>query len=453
MTTAMLDAIRAAAPRVAACVRAAGHDASSLLLIAQLCTAASAFATNILAARGLGPAGRGELALLLQTAYSGSIAVMLGSDRSVVAVYTGSSVSTAARAFVRLLRTPSIVTLFAAAAIVVAPAPVPVSWRLKFCVAGLFMITNSFLRAARSVSIIAGETRQYLFEVELPSDVLQLAGLAWLTVLGVGDSGLWIGGYLLAGTLPAAIWFIRRQPRGEAPPAGGGHDGAEAEHGRLRQARREGLKLVPAMIARSGTVRVDRLVVAVLASTTALGLYASVGSLTELIAWPVVAYADSRLGAWRRAHDNHTLSLRREVAFAVGYAVIAGVGATVVIRWLLIPVFGPRYAQALPLVIPLVGAAAVISISQLLISVLIARRQASLASGVEAGTLLISGLCYVLLIGRFGALGAAYGSLIGYSSCLVLAGLALTVHNRGRHRKLSANPLAGLCSAQSEVPR
>jgi O-antigen/teichoic acid export membrane protein len=453
MTTAMLETVRAAPPRIAAHVRAAGHDASSLLLIAQLCTAAAAFATNIFAARGLGPAGRGELALLLQTAYFGSIAVVLGSDRSVVAVYTGTAVSTAARAFVRLLRTPSIIALAAAVAIVVVPTPVPVSWRLKFCVAGLFMITNSLLRAARSVAIIAGQTRQYLLEVELTSDVLQLAGLAWLTVAGVGDSGLWVGVYLLAGTLPAAIWFVRRQPRGEAPPAGGGDGGAEAERVRLRQARREGVQLVPATIARSGTLRVDRLVLAALASTTALGLYASVATLTELIAWPLVAYADSRLGVWRRAHDNHTLSLRRVVACAGGYALVAGVGTGLVIRWLLVPVFGPRYAQALPLVIPLVGAAAVLGVSQLLISVLIARCQAPLASAVETVTLLISGLCYVLLIGRFGALGAACGSLIGYTSCLILAGLALAVHHRRRDRALSVNALPGDFSAQSEVPR
>jgi O-antigen/teichoic acid export membrane protein len=45
---------------------------------------------------------------------------------------------------------------------------------------------------------------------------------------------------------------------------------------------------------------------------------------------------------------------------------------------------------------------------------------------VETVTLIISVAAYVVLIGRYGALGAAYGSLVGYTSCLALAAVLLT---------------------------
>ena len=66
------------------------RDAAAALLLAQVCVAANALVVNVLAARALAPAGRGELALLLQVAYLGSLVLLLGIDRSLVAVFAGS---------------------------------------------------------------------------------------------------------------------------------------------------------------------------------------------------------------------------------------------------------------------------------------------------------------------------------------------------------------------------
>src|SRR5690349_12784503 len=61
------------------------------LLVAQLLVGASAAAANILISRALAPSGRGLIALLLQVAYLASQILLLGSERSFIAGYHGSS--------------------------------------------------------------------------------------------------------------------------------------------------------------------------------------------------------------------------------------------------------------------------------------------------------------------------------------------------------------------------
>jgi len=246
-------------------------------------------------------------------------------------------------------------------------------------------------------------------------------------VLEVLDSAAWMLAYVLAGAVPGAgwLWWWSRT-------AAGADDMPGPDHAR-RRARREGLQLLPATVAHSGTLRLDRLILAGLASTAALGHYAAVATITELITWPLLVFADSRLGLWRQAHDRGTLSLRGVLGLAVGYSIVAGTAVAVALHLLLLPLLGADYADALPLIVPLVVAAAVFGISQMLITALTATRHGPLSSVVEMVGLAVSVIAYVTLIGRFGALGAAYGSLIGYGSCLVLAAVLLLVvrSNRG----------------------
>ncbi|WP_028925034.1 lipopolysaccharide biosynthesis protein [Pseudonocardia acaciae] len=411
MTVTALSWAGTAARRVA-------RESSTPLLAAQLIGAGTAFLANLLAARVLEPSGRGELALLLQLAYFGSLGVVLGTDRSVVAVYAGSTARAVASTFLRLLTRPSMIALLGAAAVLSLPLRGLESWRLGLGLAALFVVVNSFARAARSVAIVAGLTWAFL-GFEVATDVLLLAQLGWLSLQPGPGSSAWMAGYLVAGALPALVWFVWSTRR-RAEPAGD-----DAAPLRRARARREGLHLLPATIAHNGTLRLDRLVLVGLASTAALGHYAAVATMTELIAWPLMAYADSRLGVWRQAHDRGRLALRPVLVAAVGYAVVASIVTALAVRLLLVPLLGERYAPALPLVVPLVVASVVTGFSQLLITALTSVHRGRLSSAVEVVGLVVSVAAYVVLIGRFGALGAAYGSLIGYTTCLVLAGVLL----------------------------
>jgi O-antigen/teichoic acid export membrane protein len=242
-------------------------------------------------------------------------------------------------------------------------------------------------------------------------------------VFGISASAAWMLAYLLAGLVAAGgwLWWWAR-----ALPAAGHQGGApQAEEGLRRRARGEGLQLFPATVAHSGTLRIDRLILVALASTAALGLYATVSTMVELLTWPLLMYADSRLGLWRQAHERGTLALRRVLIVAALYALVAAGVVTVVLRLILVPLLGGQYAAALPLILPLAIAAAVCGLSELFVNALTAVGRGRLTAVVEVAGLVVSVVAYVLLIERFGALGAAYGSLIGYTTCLALAGLLL----------------------------
>lgn len=411
-------------PRVV--IRRVVRDPASVLLTVQLTTAAVAFFVNIVAARTMGPAGRGELALLLQIAYMSSVGLLLGSDRSVVAVFSGRPVRVVTRSFVRLLTIPSTVCLAVTVAVLAVPIPGTGSWQGALALALLFAVTNAFVRAVRSIAIASGQQREFLGYGLVLNGLLVLA-IGLLFVLGIDDSTTWMLAYLLTGTVPTAVWLVRwarREPsnrdRGAPPQVD------------LRQSRREGLQILPSAVSQSGVLRLDRLLLAGLASTTALGIYATVGTMTELLAWPLVAFADSRLGAWREAYDRGALRVRNILLLASAYCLVAAVLMVLAVRFLLLPLLGPAYRPAEDLVIPLVAAAAVFGLGRLLVSMLIAARRNLHASAVEVLGLGVGVVGYVVLIDRYGALGAAYGSLLSYFTCLAIAGILLVRVRRSR---------------------
>lgn len=395
-----------------------------VLLACQVLGAVVAFVANIAAARILDPSGRGELALLLQIAYLSSLGLLLGCDRSVVTVYSGHPASTVARAFVRLLVAPSALLLIIAFTALALPIPEITSWRSALSLAALFAVANAFVRAVRSVAIAAGRNREFIY-FSLTSETIMLVGLGLLVLAGVESIALWMLLYLVVGTVPPFGWLLYWAMAG-SPVTG------EPSVDRRRAARREGLAVLPSAVAHSGILRIDRLLLAGLASTTALGMYAAVGTITELIAWPLLAFADSRLGRWREAHDAGELRMRTLLVGILLYCVVAVAALAVTLRLLLVPMLGSAYEPAKSLVLPLAVAAAVFGVSQILITLLIATRKALSASAIEVGGFAVSVVAYVLLIQRWEALGAAYGSLLGYAACLTAAALLLLVSCRGR---------------------
>ncbi|HEX2806777.1 MAG TPA: hypothetical protein VHN80_11465, partial [Kineosporiaceae bacterium] len=208
---------------------------------------------------------------------------------------------------------------------------------------------------------------------------------------------------------------------------------------RRRAARREGVQLFPAAIANTGMLRLDRLLLAGMASTAALGVYASVATMTEVLAWPLLTFADSRLGRWRAAHDRGELDLRRVLTVVAGYAAGAGVIVGVLLHALVVPLLGEQYRSARQLVAPLVVAAMVFGAAQVLIAGLTARRRNGLASFAEAVGFGVSMVAYVLWIPGSGAMGAAYGSLIGYTAGFLVAGAALLLVRRRPARRPPAS--------------
>lgn len=413
-------------PSPAAMARAVWADPSSQLLLAQFVAAGTAFVVNVLAARALDPSGRGELALALQIAYLATLLLLLGTDRSLVTTYAGAPARAGLAGARSLLLVPVAVTT--AVAVLGALAPLPQAWRAGLLAVAAFALANAALRALRSIAIASGRQRGFLVTTVV-SQASLLAVAAGLYVGAVDDVLVWVGAYVLITALPVAVCWHRwarapsRDGSDEAPvDARSGPD-----PGLRTAARREGLVLLPSSLALAGTLRLDRLLLVGLGSPAALGVYASVATMTELVAWPAQAWADSRLGRWRLAHQRGELLLLRPLVVAAGLLAGAGVVVAVAVRGLLVPLLGQAYATAGALVVPLVVAAVVFGVSQLAITGLIAQGRAGVASGVEVVGFVVSAAAYVALIPTLGGLGAAYGSLVGYGTSLVGALLALAV--------------------------
>jgi O-antigen/teichoic acid export membrane protein/O-antigen ligase len=396
------------------------RDSAGLLLLAQGATAVVALLANIMASRSLLADGRGELALLLQIAYLGTLGVTLGTDRSLVAVYGGLPVHQVVRAQVRLLVRPSVVALCLGLAGDLALPLVGLGrWRLAGLVVGLFIISNAFVRASRAVAI-AGDRQHDFVIATIVEQLLLIVALAALALSGVDSVIVWITAYLVTAIGPVVFYLIRWGRTGSP-------DSDDAP--RRREARREGLQLVPSSLANTGMLRLDRLLLVPMASTAALGHYASVSTFTELITWPLLAFADNRTGVWRRRHDTGHLRSRTILLGAMVF-VISGSLITAGLTWSLVPLLGPGFEDVHALIPPLVAAAGVLGLSQVVMSLLVARRRNTWASASDMGGFAVSLAAYLTLIPRHGAAGAAWGSLIGYSAALIIGGTALALAGR-----------------------
>lgn len=386
------------------------------LLAAQVLTGVVALIANVLMARAMTPDHRGEVALLLQIVYLGSQVLLLGTERSFVASYHNFTPSAAVRAYSRLLIVPVLAGVVAAAVFsLAAPHGLNPGAAIVALVVAYTLVAAVGL-AARSIAIAVGKTKDFL-AAQVIEALLQLALFTALFLLGVSTPAIWIVAYLVAGILPTTayvlIWL-----RGST--GGQGHE-------RNGLVRREGLALFPAAVSNMAMLRADRLALPALASTSALGLYASVATMTELLAWPLRAFADSRIGKWRAADQEGGLRTRPVVLAAVAYTVVLVPVAAVMLYLLIVPLFGEAYAPAKAVVVPLVIAAGLYGISRVALALLIAKGHAGLVSTGEIVGFAVSFAFYLLLIPAHGILGAAYGSLIGYGACLLFALVVMRV--------------------------
>ncbi|HEU4348911.1 MAG TPA: NAD(P)H-quinone oxidoreductase, partial [Actinoplanes sp.] len=249
------------------------------LLASQLLTGGVAMAANVLMVRAMHPSGRGEVALMLQVVYLATQVLLLGTERSFVATYHDVEPGAGVRAYARLLVIPCSFWLAAAAVfVVVAPDrynPGPGIVAMLVC----YAIVESSALATRSIAVAAGRVHEYMISRVIEA-MLQLVTLAGLFAAGVSHPPVWILAYLFSGVLPTVVYVIRwlRLPATRPAPVSSALN---------RHVRNEGLTLFPAALSNMAMLRADRLALPALASTSALGLYASVATMTELLAWPL----------------------------------------------------------------------------------------------------------------------------------------------------------------------
>jgi O-antigen/teichoic acid export membrane protein len=402
------------------------------LLAAQLATALASLAINIVAARTMGPDGRGTLALALQLAYVVTTLCTLGVDKAYPAVRPHGQqpdLNSAQGDLVRLIVGP---TAICCGLVAVVGCTTPLLGEHALVYSGGFVILligNVLLVLMRSAASASSQAADYVRAVVIAQALLLTLALT-LAVASVDTTHTWLAVYGASLAVPAALLVLRRRGR------------VRKDHAAARRtARRMGIRLMPAAISNMVMLRSDRLLIPLFGSTEQLGLYVVVATITETLAWPVQAYVDSRIPHWAQAHRAGSLSLRR-VGMGIGAilalcVLLVGSVASVAV----VPLFGTEYRPSLNFVWPLAVAAGLYGMARLGVGVSIARGRPSHATAIEVTGMVAAFAAYLLLIPALGALGAAWGCLIGYGTgALGSAILASWPATRGRDDELRLSP-------------
>lgn len=381
------------------------------LLTAQLVVATVAALLNVLAARALGPAGRGELALVVLFSYLIAPVILLGVDKAYPAAIPRQSLASACRQLTGLVWRPALVAVGVILLVGLAVGsrrPEIVGYAAS--VAAL-STANTGVIVLRTAAVSARTGLPFLRMVCLTQAVLATAGLVVLSTPGITPLS-WAATYAAVNLVPL-LWLL-----------GHARSGDSAGTDTVRRLRR---KVAPAALANIVMLRMDRLLIPWLSSTAELGLYAAVVTVTELLYWPVQHYVDAAVPRWREAHLTGRLHAGPVMWWVTGYLVASGIVAVLVGRIAVVPLFGAEFASARHLVLPLVLAACCYGFSRVWFGLHLAtgRPGAAMSIDVTGGLVTITG-CLVL-IPASGAAGAALASAIGYG-----AGAVVSVLSRGR---------------------
>lgn len=380
---------------------------------------------NVLSARALGPEGRGELALWLQLSYILAAVCAGGNERAYPVTARGTvAPTTGAQHLFRVNAAWTSVVLLASVAIIsiAGMTTPPVAALLAVLVLG-----NLCFIYLRTVAIVSRVSRGYLDAVSLAQGGL-LVGASAFVVFGVVASTWWL--LLYAVSLCAGVaWFMFYAVRGDASTASRG----------VSLTRAKGLSLLPSSLASMVMLRSDRILIAALSTNAQLGMYVVVATMIEVLLWPVQAFADSRVPEWRVAAEQGSLRVTRIYSRSVLLTAGAAVIVCTAVSALLVPLFGSAYEPARTY-IPVLGAATVLlAISRITFALWLAsggRRTVVLVDVVGAGAAVIA---YVLLIPEYGALGAAFGSVVGYGAAACVGTVALLLRQRARKRAISVD--------------
>ena len=382
--------------------------------MSQLAVALGALLVNVLSARALGPSGRGALALHLQITYILSAVLLLGRDRSFLAtVAEGGSLRSGTRQMLSLLAMPLTLGLVLSVAVGLGFQS-SVELQTAALGAGYVLVISGIMlsRFDRSVAI-AANSPWYFAGAVLASQIMLIGASIALLISDVTDVTTWFLAYGLTLALPF-VGAILLSLKGRGP-----HDLGSATN---RAARKLGMRLVPSVVGEMALLRADRLLIPLLASYYQLGIYVVAATMTELASWPLLQYIDSQTRGWVSRFRQGTLSPWRVFAGASIFSVCLSAAVAIPAYIAILLLFGPDYREAQALIPILSIATALFGISRVAIGLATVAGVAHWPGWINAAGLVASMAFCVLLIPRYGALGASYASLVAYGVC---AGLAL----------------------------
>lgn len=395
----------------------------ALLLATQVVTASSSLIVNVIAARAMGPDGRGALALYLQLSYVASAVLLLGIDRSFPA--KSGPIARWRQAYRQLVSLTAPGVALVAGVILLATVFGSVTNLAGWPGLALFALTvgNSGLVGMRSSAMTTGRGLSLLIATSVVQAAL-IGSSVLLAGAGQAEPIWWLWAYAAATIVPCALVW-----------AGGQRKSAESLSRQDRHVlRRYGLRLLPAVLANIVMLRSDRLLLPALSGAEQLGLYIVVAAIAELIAWPVQSWVDANLRKWSDWSAAGVLRPEKLLVVTFAYALLAVACVGTSANLLLLPLFGAEYRDSLELVWPLAAASGLYAVSRCGLGLAVASGSARNAALADVGGMLFAAALYVAFIPSHGALGAAWGSLVGYGFSALVSSFLAVVSSKGTGR-------------------
>jgi O-antigen/teichoic acid export membrane protein len=395
---------------------------ASALTVAQAAVLLAALIVNIAAARAMGPEGRGQLALHLQICYFLSAGLVLGRDQALLVVVHHGPSGPRHVLISRLLRLPVLATIGLSALVALWFSPDARTF-VAFVASYMLMVGGSlYFRMTRMAAILSNTTWTFALATGICQFFFTGAAMV-LLFYSYSEPILWLAAYGITTALPVFTWHWR-QVRTQWQPY---------TLGNLEPTiRRLGFRLAPSALMEIFLLRLDRLILPAVGTYGDLGIYVVASTFTELTLVFLRQYIDARIPIWTR--DSVAGRLARTRILVTTAALTSGLSAIVaLVSYVCIPVlFGQQYRAAIDLLPALALAAALYGWSRVGAALAAVRRATLQVWLINASGAVIGAAAYLLLIPKLGALGAAYGSAIGYGVCAAVAMLCVISHRKER---------------------
>lgn len=414
--------------------------AAAVLVAAQILAAGGAVAVNLLAAVVLSPAGRGDLAFALQLAYFLSVFAVMGLERPFIASRSG-GFGTEYRVFARMV-TPGTLCVLPIAFIAAALSPFSTRWMWMGVIAiAAYVALNSLVHALRVAYVCSREWKWFAVNA-IVTQLIIVVGAVLLVLIGINDPVVWMWAYAASAVPTAVLLFVAPRPSKHLEPT----------RTEKRGLRRRGWVLLPSEFSNSAMLRSDRLLLPILSSSAALGLYVTVATVLEMATWPVQQWVDASLRNWSQGFSSHSFPVVRIIARSVLLLVASAAVLAAAAYAMIVIVLPDSYAPAAAAIIPLAVSAVIFGVTRVQQGLLIAADSPGTVSVVEIIGTVASLIAYITLIPHYGMFGAAYGSIIGYAVCAAAGAFTLArVIRRKAKQSYADGPSADVADGGADL--
>lgn len=371
--------------------------AMSSLAGTSLLAAGVAFLSNILTARALGPEFRGHIAFILQASYFLAPIVIIASDRAVLRRGRNEG-----QFFVVKRRQMLIIGILLAAVLLVSYRDGRALAAPAAMVAGWYLLRRSEVASKGGYARYIRPFVAFQFFVIITHITLFLLGVrAW---------EWWAAAYA---TPLVALVFMP----------------AISQRSGTQNRPITNFPLLLGSLSQIWSLRGERLIMPALAGPTALGLYIVVATATEPLYWAAQALADHRVGS---IPPRGTRNRLRALGASTTIFAAAAIAVWLALEFLMVPIFGPKFEAAKPLILPLVLASVALAAYRLATGWVLAGPRPTAVGPLELKVAMVALVAYPIGILHAEALGAAWATLLVYCSAVGIA-LIPAAHNPPTH--------------------